>query len=306
MKFFNFSNTTSPPTADLLTKKLLGRGKYSVHQGKILSRNQDCAIKIYPNTTSAQNAYNREKRVISSLKHPHLVSFISHQKDKDDNQNSLLLMEFAPYGDFFDLIMSRELTNECFIRTYFTQLVEGIEYLHSMGIAHLDLKLDNLLLGRNYLLKITDFDLAHSIRETTKPLSRGTSGYRAPEVWNEDFQDVFAADVYSLGVILFICVVGEFPFVERELNGAKDLGDYDLFDEINECFWHKKSMQYNMEFDENLKELFNGICAKDVQKRFTLGQIKKSKWYQGEILEGGDLIDEMETIYEKVSDSIMG
>ena len=302
MRFFNFGSNNTSSQQDLVSKKLLGRGKYNVHLGEIRSKKLECAIKSYPNTVSAQNAYHREKRIISSLKHPYIVSFIPHLKEKDEQDNSLLVMEFAPYGDFFDLIMSRKLTNEVLIRTYFYQLVKGIEYLHSMGIAHLDLKLDNLLLGKDYLLKITDFDLAHSIRETNKPVSRGTTGYRAPEVWEEKFQDVFAADIYSLGIILFICFAGEFPFVEKEENGMKELGDYDLFDEINECFWHKKSMKYEMEFSESFKEIFNGLCAKDVQKRFTIHQIKKSEWYQGPILSSEDLAEEMEMVYERVTE----
>jgi len=213
-------------------------------------------------------------------------------------------MEYAPYGDFFDLIMSRELTDDVLIRTYFHQLVEGLEYLHSMGIAHLDLKLDNLLLGKNYLLKITDFDLAHSRRERNKPVSRGTTGYRAPEVWNEYFEDIFAADVYSIGIILFICITGEFPFVERETDRGKELRDYDLFTTDNEAFWKKKSAYYEVCFSDSLKEVFNGIFAQDPSRRYTIKEIKSSRWYQGQIVDNLKLEKEMKVVYDKVRNSM--
>lgn len=60
-------------------------------------------------------------------------------------------MEYAPYGNFSKLMSKAKIYNdEKLTRTYFHQLVEGLEYLHSQDIAHLDLKFCNLLLGDDY------------------------------------------------------------------------------------------------------------------------------------------------------------
>jgi len=302
MEVINFYNPAIIPS-DLSTNKLLGRGKYSVYKGEVLGRNEDCAIKIFPSNQTAQNAYIRERKVISMLRHNHIINFIPNTKSRDKNKNLLLVMEYAPYGDFFDLIMSRELTSETLIRTYFQQLIEGMSYLHSRGIAHLDLKLDNLLLGKDYLLKITDFDLAHNQKETSKPVSRGTTGYRAPEVMLGEFENIFAADVYSIGVILFICLTGEFPFYERDTENGKELRDYDLFKGNNEIFWRKKSTYYGVHFSQNLRELFNGMFTQDPQTRFTIKDIKASNWYQEQVIEPFSLEREMKLIHEKVKSS---
>lgn len=71
-------------------------------------------------------------------------------------------MEYAPNKDFFDALMEIKVKfDDTLVRTYFHQLVSGVEYLHSHGIAHLDLKLENLMLGENFELKIIDFDLSY-------------------------------------------------------------------------------------------------------------------------------------------------
>ena len=302
MEIINLSDYSKAPH-ELITNKLLGRGKYSVYKGEVPGRNEDCAIKIFPSTQAAQNAYFREKKVISTLRHDNIVYFIPYTKNRDKNKNLLLVMEYAPYGDFFDLIMSRELKDENLIRTYFQQLVEGMGYLHSRGIAHLDLKLDNLLLGKDYLLKITDFDLAHNQKERSKPVSRGTTGYRAPEVLDGSFENIFAADIYSIGIILFICLTGEFPFVEKETDKGKELRDYELFSISNELFWKKKSSYYGVHFSESLKELFNGMFTKDPKRRFTIKDIKSSNWFQDQIVEKLSLEREMKSIHERVKSS---
>jgi serine/threonine protein kinase len=303
MKIFTFSDRVQS-SEDIVTNELLGHGKYNVYKGQILSKQEDCAVKIFPNTSIAQSAFLREKRLLSGLRHRHIVNFIPSSKVLDQNRNHLLVMEYAPYGDFFDIVMSRELKEETLIRTYFHQLIEGLEYLHSKGIAHLDLKLDNLLLGKNYLLKITDFDLAHSVRESAKPVSRGTTGYRAPEVLYDYFEDIFAADIYSIGIILFICFTGEFPFVEKETNKGRELRDYDLFNECNTTFWKKKSSYYDVCFSDGLKDLFNGMLTKDPTERFTFKAIKSSSWYQGEVVENLKLEQDMKSIYDRVRNSL--
>jgi len=302
MKVFTFIER--PLLQDFTTNQLLGRGKYSVFKGEIQGSCQDCAIKIFPCSTQiAQNAYIRERRVMSGLRHDNIVNLIPNTRNLDQDKNYLLVMEYAPYGDFFDIVMSRELTNEMLIRTYFQQLVSGLKYLHSKGIAHLDLKLDNLLLGKDFQLKITDFDLAHDQKETNKPVSRGTTGYRAPEILNDQVDNIFAADIYSIGIILFICFTGEFPFVEKETNKGKELRDYDLFMTQNERFWKKKATYYDVHFSSELRELFNGMLTKDPLKRYTVKDIEVSKWYQGQTVEKISLGAEMRQIHEKIKTS---
>jgi len=91
-------------------------------------------------------------------------------------------MEFAPYGSLFEAIWKENLPkSEIIARTYFHQLIEGLEFLHNQEITHTDIKPENLLIGEDFVLKIIDFERA-KIRPSEKMPGRGTKNYRAPEL----------------------------------------------------------------------------------------------------------------------------
>jgi len=72
-------------------------------------------------------------------------------------------MEYAPFSHFFDLIIERKVQlSEEVVRTYFIQLLDALEFLHKNNMAHLDLKLENLMIGKEYMLKLIDFDLSYN------------------------------------------------------------------------------------------------------------------------------------------------
>lgn len=96
------------------------------------------------------------------------------------------------------------------------QLLDAVDTLHSKGqVAHLDLKLDNILIDNDYQLKICDFGFADDLRNLIKS-NKGTVGYKAPEIQlhhKAGFQGR-SADIFALGVILFIIEFGVPPFSE--------------------------------------------------------------------------------------------
>mmetsp|Transcript_26786 Transcript_26786/g.23730 ORF Transcript_26786/g.23730 Transcript_26786/m.23730 type:complete len:99 (+) Transcript_26786:429-725(+) len=94
------------------------------------------------------------------------------------------MMEYAPNGSFHTLLLKKKYKPSIEIaRTYFHQLIFGMEYLHQNKLAHLDIKLDNLVVGEQYELKIIDFDLSHSENSNKKDFhSKGSRYFRAPEL----------------------------------------------------------------------------------------------------------------------------
>ena len=92
-------------------------------------------------------------------------------------------------------------------------MVDVLKYMHDLNMVHRDLKLENLLLTDNISVKFADFGFAKKQLPGTQLKSvRGTMTYMAPEIKLGLKYDGKAADVFSLGVILFIIVVGIFPF----------------------------------------------------------------------------------------------
>lgn len=118
-------------------------------------------------------------------------------------------MEYAPY-DLFSVVMSGKMTRPE-IYCVFRQIVDGVDYLHGMGLAHRDLKLDNCVMTSNNIVKLIDFGTAtvfqypgkHEVKATGVV---GSDPYLAPEVLGGGEYDPRKTDVWSLGV-MFLCMI---------------------------------------------------------------------------------------------------
>ncbi len=120
-------------------------------------------------------------------------------------------------------------------RYFFHHLADGVEYLHSKGIAHMDLKPENFVLSNDLTLKICDFDLSY--KQTDSSIrGKGSKYYRAPEVEARTCQDPKAADIYSMGIVLFVFYTrGVFPFSEEFKVRGRPINE--VFNKSNSEFW---------------------------------------------------------------------
>ncbi|CAC5393867.1 TSSK [Mytilus coruscus] len=139
-----------------------------------------------------------------SLKHENIVEAI---EIIEAEEFAFVLMEFAEFGD----------------------IVKAVEYCHSIGIAHNDIKLENVLLS-NGCVKLADFGFAKSsviVAESEEFC--GTLPYAAPEVIMEMEHNTMKADMWSMGVMLYVMLFGAFPFSDKNVllsNGCVKLADF--------------------------------------------------------------------------------
>jgi 5'-AMP-activated protein kinase, catalytic alpha subunit len=95
-------------------------------------------------------------------------------------------MEFVEGGDLFDAISNASKLSEDVTKQYFSQIVLGLEYLHSQGITHRDMKPENILIGEGGKIKIADFGLGNFFREEEKLRTAcGSPCYAPPEMLNQ-------------------------------------------------------------------------------------------------------------------------
>jgi len=276
---------------DVALIRILNKAKFPVFLGFSASHNENLAVKVFPFCGNTMNPCFINEVEFANLKHKNVLSIVHYESDReaifDDGAKkiSYTVMELAPYGDFFDFVMSqRVLIDSKLARTYFRQLIEGLEYLHTVGVAHLDLKLDNLLLGNNYTLKIGDFDQAFKKGQKTI-LSKGTVCYRAPELVRRTCKSPEAADIYSAGIILFLLKSGGvLPHSEQQKYKCYDL--FDLMVNNPSLFWEKHCEIQRKDplfFDEDFKNLFNAMIQLKPENRPSITQIKASKYYNGPV-----------------------
>ena len=170
------SSFDSEPKVDIFVDRQLGSGKFKVFHAYLAFEEAEYAIKTFPTDKASKASYQREKEILACIKHKNIINYVQDIKLKGlENLNAnFLLMEYAPYGTFYELVLNKALTEEKLIRTYFHQLVNGVEYLHSQGIAHADLKLDNILMGEEYVLKIIDFDQSQRAEDISMKLQRNS------------------------------------------------------------------------------------------------------------------------------------
>lgn len=151
----------------------------------------------------------------SDLQHANVVRTLDVFQTGHDTLYEV--MEYCAAGDLFSLIHSEWPFEAEEANCFFKQLMRGVQYLHELGVAHCDLKPENLLLTESGNLKIADFSCAQWLRGPREGgelrlLSgrRGSAPYVAPEEYTDDEFDGRAADVWACGVIYMVLRLGHY------------------------------------------------------------------------------------------------
>ncbi|PWZ20812.1 CBL-interacting protein kinase 9 [Zea mays] len=173
------------------------------------------------------------KRKISNvklIKHPNVVQLHEVMASRT---KIYMVLEFVDGGELFDKIVNSERLGEDEARIYFHQLINAVDYCHSRGVYHGDLKPENLLLDSNGALKVSDFGLSAFAPQTNEDgllhTTCGTPNYVAPEVLADKGYDCMAADVWSCGIILFVLMAGYLPFDDANLMRLYKLQIYQAY-----------------------------------------------------------------------------
>lgn len=200
--------------------RLLGSGAGgSVRLMKRTSDDTTFAIKEFrprhPN--ESQQEYSKkvtaEFCIGSTLHHPNIIETLDIIQD---DGKYFEVMEYCPF-DFFAIVMSGKMSMGE-IGCTFKQILNGVTYLHSMGLAHRDLKLDNCVVTSEGIVKIIDFGSAAIFRypfENEIVKAKGVVGsdpYLAPEVLTQSSYDPRPTDIWSLAIIYCCMTLRRFPW----------------------------------------------------------------------------------------------
>jgi serine/threonine protein kinase len=155
--------------------------------------------------------------------HPNIVQSVRYSqcskasslKTEDKQTESFHLMEYAPNDTLISYVKHSGGFREDLAQFYFLQIAYATEHIHNKGYAHMDLKLNNIFLDQFFNIRIGDFGSALKVdKNGLTKRKRGTPNYMAPEVKNHTGSESFdpqKADVYSLGICLYILLFKSFP-----------------------------------------------------------------------------------------------
>lgn len=160
-----------------------------------------------------KRALVREVSVLSRLDHANVVRFTSAFEDSD---HVYIATELCPHGDLHEYLRARRSgLDERVALKYLRQLLQALEYLHAHGIAHRDVKLENVMFSDSGKLKLIDFGLCFWRRPGGDLYSRqhcGTPQYAAPEIMGKSPYIPESGDMWSCGVVLYAMLTRSLPF----------------------------------------------------------------------------------------------
>ncbi|KAG0148322.1 hypothetical protein CROQUDRAFT_41587, partial [Cronartium quercuum f. sp. fusiforme G11] len=147
-----------------------------------------------------------------ALHHPNVIETVDIIAERG---NYYEVMQYAEY-DLFSIVMSGRMSRQE-IYCVFKQIINGVDYLHSLGLAHRDLKLDNCVVSASSVVKIIDFGTAAVFQYPgqKKVLASGVVGsdpYLAPEVLSQKEYDPRLTDVWSVAIIYMCMALRRFPW----------------------------------------------------------------------------------------------
>ena len=252
--------------------KTLGKGGFAMCYEFICIDNKKVfAAKVITKknlTTERQNQkLKTEIKIHKSLHHNQIVAF-EHNFEDDDYQ--YMLLEICQNQTLNELLKRRKKLTELEVQCYIIQLVKGLQYLHSNRVIHRDLKLGNIFLNNKMELKIGDFGLANKLDyegERRKTIC-GTPNYIAPEVIDNAKGHSYEVDIWAVGIIMYILLIGKPPFESKS---------------VKQTYQNIKNIIYTFPEDvpisEGAKNLIKKILVRDPEKRPSLKQILQDDFF---------------------------
>ena len=261
------------PIGDYLLNEEIGSGGFAkVVQGIHIPTGEKVAVKIMDKAQIFSEPLNltriqREIAILKIVRHRNIIKLYELMETPN---KIYLVMEYCNGGELFDYIVSKQHLTERQACRFFQEIINSLEYLHSLNIVHRDIKPENLLLDKinsKITLKLIDFGISNCYSpEKLLGTPCGTASYAPPEMHKGEEYYGLLSDVWSAGVVLYAMVFGYLPFCEDDedtnINNIIE-GNYEIPEEAS----------------PELADLLVHLLDINPLTRYDLDQIKQHPWF---------------------------
>jgi serine/threonine protein kinase len=256
--------------------KELGRGASAVvYEATSKKTGEKFAVKMINKKLVKTQRLKTEVEILKKVKHEHVLPFI---EAVEDSKSVYLVLHYAKGGELFDNLIKRGVYSEKDAGKIIKQILRAIQYLHSVNVAHRDLKLENVLCeideNGNMNIFVADFGLSRIMDPDEfagMTTQCGSLEYCAPEVFMSQAYSE-AVDLWSIGVITYTLLTGCFPFF------APNKNTYVLYERITNVQYNWDNFPY---VSKTAREFVSRLLVKDPATRMTSAQALEHPWIKG-------------------------
>lgn len=250
-----------------------------IYGAKILKKQEKDEL-----TKTYEIFFDNEIKFLKELKkknNPYIINIIENGEgvvkrlNKPPSKHKYIILDYASKGNLFEYICYTNLSlDEDYCRLIFDKIFKGIEECHKSNICNRDIKLENILLDKNYNPKICDFGFAEYNSDNLKD-QVGSKNLFDPQIFNNSGYNGLKTDIFNLGLALFTAVTGKYF-----INTLDKKNDIRLFFKNKEkLLWEKYEKESNKTFSKEIKDLIKSMLSYEQKKRPTIEQVLESPWF---------------------------
>ena len=263
-----------------IISKLKDGGYSKIYLAKSKYTGDNICIKIIEKITFQESVEDlllaaRQIETLKILKHRNILSLLEIYESP---KFIFLVTEYLSGKDLIEHLIIKKRFSEAEAQKIFFQLLDALYYMHKMNICHRDIRCEHIIFDKNKTPKIVGFSYSTFYNKNQKLKdSFGSICYACPEIIQENSYDPELADVWSLGVVLYVMVCGYLPFSEENDQKNKDLIT-------------KGKIEYPKEISNKLKDLLRHMLDINSLRRYNFVKIMKHPWFKPfneELLIGG-------------------
>uniref|UniRef100_A0A8C0VZ63 non-specific serine/threonine protein kinase n=1 Tax=Cyanistes caeruleus TaxID=156563 RepID=A0A8C0VZ63_CYACU len=251
--------------------EMIGEGSFGrVYKGRRKHSAQVVALKFIPKVGRSEKELKnlqREIEIVRGLHHPNIIQML----DSFETAKEVVVVTDYAEGELFQILEDDGSLPEDQVQTIAAQLISALYYLHSHRILHRDVKPQNILLGKDGVVKLCDFGFARAMSIHTMVLTsiKGTPLYMSPELLEERPYD-HTADLWSVGCILYELFVGTPPFYTNSIFHLVSLIIQD-------------PVKWPMTMSPVFKSFLQGLLMKDPHQRLSWPELLSHPFIAGRV-----------------------